>query len=521
LDISLKKLGPMTAVVLTVFVSGAAHAEVRGLHIGIDQYERLSTLEGATEDARDIASSIENVGATDVTLLLNEEADRNSIFGNWQSILNRSVEGDTIVFSYAGHGAQQPERIRGSEEDGLDELFLLGGFSQFGNGTRERIIDDEISQWFADAESRGVTVIFIADSCHSGDMTRSWDPRVPQPGTRYAGYYQFEEDELVVQIPEDAAFSEEAELGNVVFLSASQENQVVPEILIIENWGEPAQLRGALSYAVARALEGAADADGDEVLNQGELFSFVRTQVRSLAASRQTPNLRTAMPEASVLFPVPRSSSQTNDFDQPPLVRLALLNSNAMRTLEGVEIVDDNSTYDLIYDGPAAELITNSGDIVAFGLSVDRLQGAIDGWRAINAMTHLCSGARLETRIYPNDTRHAAGSELAFGVSPVRNRWLILFSIAGDGTVYLHYPNSPEEHAVQQVDGFEIRFLATAPFGADYLITLASDQNLGIIENEFGELHGTQDALRAAALACAASAEPSVSLGMQGVYTTR
>ena len=98
------------------------------------------------------------------------------------------VPGDTLVLAYAGHGGQEPERVLGSERDGQDKVLLLGGFRSAGAGTRERICDDELNQWFSDAGGQGLPVVFVADSCHSGTLTRSIDARAPSQAIRSSPY---------------------------------------------------------------------------------------------------------------------------------------------------------------------------------------------------------------------------------------------------------------------------------------------------------------------------------------------
>src|ERR1700746_2335903 len=49
--------------------------EVRALVIGIDDYQHVRKLKGATADARDIDSSLRTMGIRDVTTLIDADAD--------------------------------------------------------------------------------------------------------------------------------------------------------------------------------------------------------------------------------------------------------------------------------------------------------------------------------------------------------------------------------------------------------------------------------------------------------------
>ena len=280
-----------TPVVATPDQATHAARATRGLVIGIDEYQTLKDLEGAVNDAHDISDALAGAGVDDLVVLLDETATRERVVEEWQALVARAAPGDTLILTYAGHGGQEPERVSGTEEDGKDETLLLGGFDTTGIGTRERIFDDELNQWFLDAGEKGLRVIFVADSCHSGTATRGVDPRASRPASRYASPYEVQNDLLELRLPvasADTGREGEAELAHVNFLAASPENRTVEEITILDEAGHPRQ-RGALSYAFARAVRGEADDDGDRVLQWSELRSFVVQQVRRMAESRQKP----------------------------------------------------------------------------------------------------------------------------------------------------------------------------------------------------------------------------------------
>ena len=169
---------PGAAAVLAALIAVAAgwapRAEtqtVRSVVIGIDEYAELADLNGAVNDARDVASALSRSGVRDLVVLENGAANRARIAHEWRSMSARAEPGDTLVLAYAGHGGQEPERVSGTERDGRDEVLLLGGFRSTGPGTRERIFDDELNQWFVDAGALDLRVVFVADSCHSGTLT--------------------------------------------------------------------------------------------------------------------------------------------------------------------------------------------------------------------------------------------------------------------------------------------------------------------------------------------------------------
>jgi hypothetical protein len=246
-----------------------AKAELYGLVIGIDDYlGTVNDLEGAVNDARDVANSLKEAGATTVVPLLNDDATKDRIVLEWERLVSKAKAGDTIVFSYAGHGGQEPEPPgRHDEADGLNENFLLGHFAASGPGTRERILDDEVFAWMQEADKKGVKVIVVADSCHSGGMERS----ASAPGVRFRKMTvpAITLDALVLPPPEISKLTED-DFENVTFVGAVAEDKLTPEVTI------EGQKRGALSWSFARALEGRADKNGDGQVSELELLSFIQ-----------------------------------------------------------------------------------------------------------------------------------------------------------------------------------------------------------------------------------------------------
>ena len=240
-----------TALALLFFAAIAAPAgagELYGLVVGTDDYVGTANdLDGAANDANDIAKSLTGAGAKEVVRLINDDASKDGIVAAWEGLVAKAKAGDTIVFSYAGHGGQEPEpKGRHDEADGLNENFLLGRFIPVGPATRERILDDEVFGWMQEADKKGVKVVFVADSCHSGGMERS----ASAPGVRFrkmdtptiAG------DQLKLPPPEISKLTED-DFANVTFVGAVAEDKLTPEVTI------DGKKRGALSWAFARALK--------------------------------------------------------------------------------------------------------------------------------------------------------------------------------------------------------------------------------------------------------------------------
>jgi hypothetical protein len=127
------------ALLLCLAAAPANPAESYGLVIGIDDYIGTENdLEGAVNDAQDVAHSLNEAGAKEVVRLLNDDASKDKIVAAWEGLVNKAKAGDTIVFSYAGHGGQEPAPPDRHDKTHI-ESFLLGHFEPNGPGTSERI----------------------------------------------------------------------------------------------------------------------------------------------------------------------------------------------------------------------------------------------------------------------------------------------------------------------------------------------------------------------------------------------
>ncbi|QRM55461.1 caspase family protein [Sinorhizobium sp. BG8] len=226
--------------------SAGLAAETWAIVVGIDQYPFGGSLDGAVKDAEDVYRAIRQAGFTNAVKFTNGEARKDDIRQAWAEVVAKATPGDTIIFTYAGHGAQMPELVAGEEEDGLDEFLQLPGFDQVhpGQTFKEIIVDNELNSWFAEAEGKGVHVLFVSDSCFSGGMSRSISGK-----TRLAPAVKVK---LQAPSQEAVAGASLKDIGfkQVTVLAASLESQPTPEVIID---GEP---RGALSWSFARAIEG-------------------------------------------------------------------------------------------------------------------------------------------------------------------------------------------------------------------------------------------------------------------------
>lgn len=169
---------------------------VRTLFVGIDTYPpgAQANLRGAVNDVLALRSqlaashgldvgpvpsttSCESTTARSISLV-NGCATRARILGSFDALVRASAKGDTLVFYFAGHGAQdsgianakgdrtQPSGrntslVAADSRDTLPDGSLVGD-----------ILDVELKARIDEASAHGIQVVTLFDSCNSGSATR-------------------------------------------------------------------------------------------------------------------------------------------------------------------------------------------------------------------------------------------------------------------------------------------------------------------------------------------------------------
>ena len=243
---------------------------------------------------------------------------------------------------------------------------MLAGFDTEGQGTYERIIDDELGWMFKRASDAGLSVLVVVDACHSGTMTRGFSsPSQTRPRVRAATYppILISDDKLPpldpswAQIPDD--------LPNVIYFGAVQDDEQAPEVTI------DGKSRGALSWALAEGLRGAADANHDGIVTKEELQTFIKENIRMQLEGRQHPSV---IPTGFRAFQYPINTSAqlpVSGMTPPQSVRLAIVNAQAATaaslasSLHNVVPVERPEAAKLVWDVGRRQVTAGPGNIVA------------------------------------------------------------------------------------------------------------------------------------------------------------
>lgn len=497
------------AVLLTLGGSQTVRADTRALLIGSWQFHSplIMDLAGPENDLAAMETIVRGQGATDVTVLRNENVSRTTVETALHALGLRSKPGDWIVLYYTGHGALAEAAVKGTRDGDTDQFLPLPGFDPDKVDPDRFIVDKDFYTWLSLYVPRSVQILMMADTCHSGTLHRSANtkamgmtPRLTlgarnvelgaRPAPRFVN--------TLAAGTAPAVSTTRDDLPNLFFISAARDDQIAWENALPV---EGAPTRGFLTWSFEQGLttpraDGkgmAADQDGDGKIAIGELGTYLNVQVRMLSGQRQESN--TVSPpgrEGQRLFatvpPKPVAASA------PPLPGLFVIDSKARASVTGDypwRILTDAKGADFVWDSEAQAMLRRTGDVVAQDVrGLPQVRGVIDKWNAIEALRPLLSERSAKVKVGPNgqDARYPKGAPVTLELvqradakpaSSPAPRYATVFNIASDGTVQRIYPVAPEDADGRLPAGQSLPLLESqviAPFGADHVVALVTPQ---------------------------------------------
>jgi hypothetical protein len=513
------QMSPAPAAARTVQLLAPGSGQVRALVIGIDQYKSVRPLKGATADARDIEQTLRGAGVGDLTVLIDDNATRANVEAAFNHLIESSKAGDLVIISFAGHGSQEPEHVKGSEADGMDEIFLLTKFDYSGKGTGERIIDDEINAWLKRLQKKNADILFIADTCHGGGMLRAADFRAGELSYRSVPTLSLTGDVLKPISTDDDARLTANDLPNVTFIAAVDKFSKAPEVKIPGN----STLRGALSYAVARAIDGGQDG----AVTRAQLFGFSRQIAYQYSETKQTIATEPVGELDKVAFRL-KVSGEVDQAEQSDPVRIKMVNGTA-GVLSGVapdqfkfRIVREGEDADLVWDVSKAEVINSVGDFITKCSDAREMPAIVDATATLFAVKKLAERNPQIMTLLPNDGRFHKGDFVRFHLEGVSGKYLILVNLSGDGEVQYLFPRETSDPVPVVDASYENRLQVSEPFGSDHLIALVSNQRPFAIESAISALDKQKAAGKLAkTIGSAFALDRSLRIGFAAVFTER
>lgn len=219
----------------------------KALLVGINKY-RNAPLSGCVNDVHDMAKFLVKrykFRPDDIRIVVDERATTEGIKKRlWWLVDLRP--GDRCFFHYSGHGTQFPTRDDKSELDGLLEVICPYDFAW---DAQHMVTDKQFVKIFSRLK-KGVKFAWVADCCHSGDLTRSiGNPHremrskfYPQP-VDIAWRVEGLKARGVTQV--DRGHQSKLRVG---FVSGCQSNQTSADALFGKKWN------GALTFFLLRNL---------------------------------------------------------------------------------------------------------------------------------------------------------------------------------------------------------------------------------------------------------------------------
>lgn len=140
----------------------------KALCIGINDYPYDgSDLNGCVNDAKAWADLlVDHYGfpKANVKLLLDADATKANIMAGLKALLAGAKDGDVLVFTNSSHGTYVADTD--GDEERYDEAICPYDCAD------NLLVDDELRELFAGLKA-GVRLAVVADSCHSGSVTRA------------------------------------------------------------------------------------------------------------------------------------------------------------------------------------------------------------------------------------------------------------------------------------------------------------------------------------------------------------
>jgi hypothetical protein len=519
---------------------------VRALVMGIDRYPNLdpkAQLAGAVADARDISRVLTAAGAR-VQTLTNGDVIRSRVIAEMDRLVDESKSGDLAIITYSGHGmrVRAYPRWKGLDASPFHSQIAL---SRFGGGSiddgHEIIVDREMRAWYARLDAKGVDVLVVMDSCYGGHMRAAAGAAQIKVRSLSGDMDDAIHDSFVgIPMSQREARADVKELTHVTFFAGATETSTVPEMSGIDSTDRKA-VRGALSYFVARSIEGIASDDGK--VTRERLFRFLAPNVREATEGRQfidfEPRIETTEAMQKSVFvmakttpaeppkpdpkPPVQATPTTEPMDDP--VRVAVANGapadfSAIQKSRAPFVKAEPADADLVWDVGQRNALSR-GDLVMGQVDGTVLGTIIDRTWAVREFKKLSASRIIDVKMGEGGKAYTLGDHPQLVVSDIRDSYLTVVNIAADGTVQLLFPFYAGHNPHIATERWSYMPSVAAPFGTDYTVVIATS---GPATDLLAWLRGhnnKRDAFQLpAVIARALAADAKARVGTAGLYTT-
>src|SRR5262249_43207647 len=153
------------------------------------------------------------------------------------------------------------------------------------------------------------------------------------------------------------------------------------------------------------------------------------------------------------------------------------------------EVVGLLDSPDVVWDPSSSDVLAN-GDVVAYRMEKNELPSVIDQIAAIARVKRLTVKSPQPMRVTPDDRLHPSGTEIEVQIDDVAGRSLILFNIAGDGTVQALYPLGSDELVIRD-RVFKLTVRVREPFGADRVVAVTGKRPMTELQSALNQINQT------------------------------
>lgn len=536
---------------------------VRALVIGIDKYANLGKtgqLNGAAADADDITGALEAVGVPkdNVLELRDGAAVRSRVVAEMDRLVAQSKSGDLVVIAYSGHGMRVRgyKRWDGKNRNPFHSQMVLANFSPVDdNKGHEVIVDAEMRAWYYRLDAKGVDMLVVMDTCYGGHMrevfnnsggmtTRELNATVDD---------RIHDSFVPIQMKEAEAGADANEMRHLTFFAGAGDTSTVPEMSGIDR-RNPTQVRGALSYFVARVIDGRLSRDEkagtspgrNGPVTRGQLFRFLSPVVREATDARQIidygPRTENDTAQQQAIFIItddaqPTSASSTaGPAETPPkvpqatvppaaadVVRVAIRNGES-KNFAAIEkgrapfIQSEPSEADVIWD-VANHTALSAGDLIMEKVDGSVLGRVIDRTWAVREIKKLAVTRIMDVTMGENGRSYTLDEQPKLVASGVRDSYLTVVNVAADGTLQLLFPFYPSDEPHMPTEQWTYSPRVDLPFGTDYTVVIATSAPASDLV-DWLRAHQRRDAFELPAiLAAKIAADGKARLGTAGLFT--
>ena len=225
---------------------------------------------------------------------------------------------------------------------------------------------------------------------------------------------------------------------------------------------------------------------------------------------------------AAMVKPASQAGRPTAIPEPLAAVRVAVLGNqrDLLAKLKGrealFEVVGAKDNPDLVWD-PVSHDVLAGGYVVARGIDLADLASVIDRVAAVSGFKRLAAKGPQAVRVLPNDKVHRGNARMDVQVSGVAQRSLLMFNIAGDGTVQTLYPIGSDARIIATPD-YKYQVRAVEPFGADQVVAVSSEERLSDLEEALKKMNQRRTAVEVYKLV-ERYAPPDARIGATSLYT--